>query len=231
MDRTSVSLLERLQGLIERTYDLDTGVRDIGRFVIGDEGYRRLYGRRQAAGLVTRKVGARVTAARTLLREGSEGLAVAVYYPDSLIACLERNDPTRRLDDDNVDAFAVLVEELDHLLVVAERYRSGGVCSLMELELHANVTKYLVLKTFVGKLRGVGRVSAADTAWIRFHLFDKAEYAEPDPDVRWRYREACRLAARYVSRLDDLPAAQRPAELRRFHRLGPRVMLEHCALQ
>jgi hypothetical protein len=37
------SLLERVQGLLERTYRMETGVDDIGRFVIGDEGYRRLY--------------------------------------------------------------------------------------------------------------------------------------------------------------------------------------------
>src|SRR6185503_19378594 len=42
-DSMPTSLLESLQGVIERTYDLDTGVRDIGRFVIGDAGYRFLY--------------------------------------------------------------------------------------------------------------------------------------------------------------------------------------------
>ena len=40
------SLLESLQELLERTYRMDTGVLGIGRFVIGDEGYRRLYGER-----------------------------------------------------------------------------------------------------------------------------------------------------------------------------------------
>ncbi len=38
------SLLEDLQGLIERTYDLSTGIEDVGAFVIGDEGLRVLYG-------------------------------------------------------------------------------------------------------------------------------------------------------------------------------------------
>ena len=36
------SLLERVQGLIERTYARD-GLVEPGRFVIGDEGLRRLY--------------------------------------------------------------------------------------------------------------------------------------------------------------------------------------------
>lgn len=226
------SLVERLQGIIERTYDLQTGVRDIGRFLIGDTGYRHLYERLDAMGRIEQKVGALAagasgTGARTLLRESDGALAVTVYYPDHLIACLERNDPTRRLDDGNVDAFNVLVEELDHLLVIAERYRSQGVTSLLDLELHANVTKYLVLKLFVGRMRRVTRLSETDAAWIRWHLFEKAEFVEPDPQVRERYREASRFAARYVRALDSMPSRERPAELRRFHRMPPQSKIAH----
>ena len=43
MSRCGPSLLERIQGLLERTYDIRAPVSDIGRFVIGDRGYRRLY--------------------------------------------------------------------------------------------------------------------------------------------------------------------------------------------
>ena len=107
------SLLETLQQVIERTYDLDTGVTDIGRFVIGDEGYRALYGRWHDAGLIRETVaaGSADGTARTLVREHDEGLALTIYYPDSLVECLEGNDPTRRLDDGNVDSFNTLVEE------------------------------------------------------------------------------------------------------------------------
>jgi hypothetical protein len=217
------SLLESLQRVIERTYDLETGVDDIGRFVIGDEGYRRIYGPHDAAGKVVETVGSATpgAGARTLVREAGGGLAVSIYYPDRLIRCLERNDPTRRLDDGNVDAFATLVEELDHFLMIAERYRSRGVMSLLDLELHANVTKYLVLKMFVGRMRRMARLSAADSAWVRFHIFDKGEFADPDPDVQARYRDASRLASRYVRRLEAIDPARRPSELRRFHRMTP----------
>jgi len=225
--RTDLSLLEKLQGIIERTYDLETGVRDIGRFVIGDEGYRRLYGRLQAAGGVVNRVGSTALGARTLVRESDGGLAVSIYYPDHLVACLERNDPTRRLDAANVDAFNVLVEELDHFLVIAERFRCGGEMSLMDLELHANVTKYLVLKLFVGKLRRARRLRERDAAWIRFHLFDKADFAESDAEVRARYRDAARLAARYVRAVDAMPPAAALAALRRFHRMGPAAKVAH----
>jgi len=197
-------------------------VDDIGRFVIGDAGYRALYGDLEASGRMVREVGS-PAGARTLLRQSEGDLALCIYYPDSLVACLERHDPTRSLDATNVAPFAVLVEELDHFLTIAERYRSGGVLSLLELEIHAHVTKYLVLKLFVARLRGSARVSAADTAWIRSRLFEEAGYGEPDPAVRARYRDAARLAARYVQALDDMPPARRIPELRRFHRLSPQA--------
>jgi len=227
VDRTELSLLEKLQGIIERTYDLQPGVGEIGPYVIGDQGYRTIYSGLQAAGKVTDKVMSPSCGARTLLRRDGDGLAVSVYYPDSLIECLERNDTTRRLDDGNVDAFTVLVEELDHFLVIAERFRSGGAISLLDLELHANVTKYLMLKLFVGRMRRLTRLSQVDSAWIRFHLFEKGDYVDADPDVRARYHDASRFAARYVRQLDLLPATQRPRQLRRFHRMSPQAKIAH----
>ena len=240
--RAGNSLLETLQHVIERTYDLDTGVTDIGRFVIGDQGFRALYGRWHDAGLIRETVadprtvmpvsgataaGSASGTARTLVREQGDGLALSIYYPDALVRCLEGNDPTRRLDDGNVDSFNTLVEELDHFLVIADRFRSQGVVSLMDLELHANVTKYLVLKMFVGKLRRASRLAPADAAWVKQQIFDRGEFVAEDPDVRARYREASRLAARYVGALDGLAPASRVAALRRFHRMPPQAKVAH----
>lgn len=220
-----VPLLVQLQRLIERTYDLDTGIADIAPYIIGDEGYARLYSERP----VLNKVGAAGAArtapsladrptARTLLREQDGGLRVCIYYPDRLIENLELSHPSRRLGDHNVDDFATLVEELDHFLMVADRHRAGGELSLLELELHANVTKELTLRLFVARMRGEGREEAADQAWVRHHLFEKGEIREDDPEVRDRYRDAAALAVRYLDYLGELPATSRPSELRRFHR-------------
>ena len=63
----------------------------------------------------------RAAGARTLVRETREGLRACIYYPDGMIRRLELFPPQRGLGDENVDAFADLVEELDHLLLLAER--------------------------------------------------------------------------------------------------------------
>ena len=89
------SLLELTQGLIERTYGMSRVVHDVGRYVIGDHGYRRLY-----AGVpqVTVPTHAETTEAKTLVRETDQGLRVCVYYPNALIRSLEglRGMPTPR---------------------------------------------------------------------------------------------------------------------------------------
>ncbi len=47
-----VSLLEQVQGLLERTYAMAPGLVEAGRFVIGDNGYARLYGRKEIVEVV-----------------------------------------------------------------------------------------------------------------------------------------------------------------------------------
>ncbi len=249
-----LSLLHQLERIIERTYDLETGIRDISPFIIGDQGYTHLYDGRQVARRVgsghrsPSRPGLRAPAgldhplgakdpgaapcfaakshaaagdpvgARTLLREEGGGLKICLYYPDRLIDNLERHDPARSLSERNVDDFATLVEELDHLLTIADRHRAGAEISLLELELHANVTKELVMRLFVARMSGKSNLLDFEASWIRHHLFDKIEYREDDPEVQARYRHAASLSVRYLDSLHSLPAADRPRELRRFHR-------------
>lgn len=209
------ALLLELQKLIERTYDLDTGISDITPFLIGDRGFREFYGQAQ----LVQKVGAAAPSqARILLRESDGALRLSLYYPDSLVENLERFDPTRQLQDQNVDDFATLIEELDHFLTIADRHRGGAEMSLLELELHANVTKTLTLELFVARMRRDGPLREEDRIWVRHHLFEKGKFVDKDPEVQARYRDASALAVRYLDYLMTLKAVERVRELRRFHR-------------
>ena len=216
-----LSLLEQVQRLLERTYRMRSGVREPGRFIIGDRGYRWLYRDRSAASEARSTAG---QGARVLLRETPAGTSASIYYPDALIARLERHPPQRGLHEGNVDAFAALVEELDHLLVVAERVRMGREVSLFELELHANVSKHLVLTRFLAGRRT--RLSASRRLWLRHQLFVKNRFREPDSSVQQRYRDATRWAVRFLDRLAGLAAARRIETLRVFHRASLRHKLE-----
>ncbi len=209
------SLLEQVQGLLERTYRMRTEVREIGRFVIGDAGFERLY---RDVPLVRAPSGGSVAArgAQTLVRETSEGIRACVYLPDALVECLESIPPQRCLDERNVDAFASFVEEVDHLLCIAERAREDRAVTLFELELHANVSKHLVLARF---LSGVERrpLDARRRVWLRYHLFHKGSPADEDSAVRARYRDAARWALRLLEAASGLEPSRRIDALRRFH--------------
>ncbi len=96
--------------------------------------------------------------------------------------------------------------------------RTGGAVSLLELEWHAAVTKYLVLGHFVGRLAGRRRLGDRERGFVEHHLFHKGQFSDPDPALRERYREATRLAVRFVRELAGLRPVERVGRLRRFHR-------------
>jgi hypothetical protein len=204
-------LLEGVAGLLERTYRLRSGLAEVGPFVIGDEGYRNLYRRRReqvAAGSADEE-------AKLLMRETDVGVLACIYFPDAMIRRLEAFPPQRGVGEENLDAFAAFVEEIDHLLVVAECARLGRSVSLFELELHANVSKYLVLSRFLAGR--ADRLHAAARIWLRRRLCDHDRVMEKDPASRGRYREAARWAVKLLERMPALRAAERIATLRRFH--------------
>jgi len=208
---TREPLLDSLCALLRRTYALSAPMLPIGRYVIGDRGFRALYP--NGAGGAGSSGG---DGARLLVRETSSGVRACIYYPDAMIRRLEEKPPQHGVDEDNVEAFAVLVEELDHFLVAAERAHAGRGVSLLELEVQANVSKDLVLARF---LSGRGRrLGPARRAWLRHHLFHGRSYSDADPDVRGRYEEASRLALRFLETLSALGARDRIDRLRRFHR-------------
>jgi hypothetical protein len=180
--------------------------------VIGDAGLRAIYPKNgyDEAGA------ADGTGAKLLVREAGEDVRACIYYPDEMIRCLEQSPPQRGLNDDNVEAFAVLVEELDHFLVAAERAYAGRGVSLLELEIQANVSKDLVLSRFL-TARGT-RIDRSRRVWLRGHLFHGRRYSDADPAIRNRYDEATHYALRFLQVLERTPRAQRLPALRRFHR-------------
>jgi hypothetical protein len=208
-------LLAVLQGIIQRTYRMPQPSIDPSHFLIGDSGLRLFYGREGQEGdeAVIHHAGARV-----LVRHSGGSPRLAVYYPDALVRHLETHDPRRGVDDGNIDAFAVLVEELDHFLVIASRAARRRPVALLELEIHAGVTKYLVVAHFLGRLTRRRRLSEFHRLWARHHLFGK--YAAVRNPEETRYHEAARLARRYVTWLEHLPLPQRRAELLDFDRRG-----------
>lgn len=214
-----MSLLRDIHGLIERTYATASGIADIGEFIIGDEGFRRLRGRHH---LVRGPEGepATLAGAALLVRPEPFRTAVSVYFPDALIRRLESRPPHRVLDEANVDDFAEFIEEVDHFVVVAHALGAGREVTLLELELRANVTKALVIGHFLARHARRASLHEGERLWLRHHLFEKRDVAEPEAAIAARYREARRLAVRLLDRLGRLSRVERLARLRRWNDLS-----------
>jgi len=185
---------------------------------------------RQRCGQLSRLAGASARElselARTFLRRSGDQLYVGIYYSRWLIEQLEQNDPRRGISETNIRALIAFVEEINHALHAALKFKQGSREIHSEefarnLELQAQVDTYLVLLLFVAFFRKSQRISRADRRWLRFHLFSVANPAAyADPNLRGRYMETGELAARYTRYLDTLNGIRRVEEIRKFHSLG-----------
>jgi hypothetical protein len=215
-------LIKELQRKIEKTYALDTGITNIEQYIVGDRGYKELYAKEEIRTVVNSHSGARV-----LIRDTGDALKVSIYYPDVLIRELEDNDPRLGIHDENVDLCASFVEELDHFLFIAQNYKLNRPFSLLELELQANVTKYLVLKYFIALQNKSLKLSKFDKEYIRYHLFYKRKYDIEDTSEKKRYEDAGTFGMLYTKHIDLLSHEDRLRDLRQFSRMSCSSKIRH----
>ncbi|MEM7244389.1 MAG: hypothetical protein AAF533_03545 [Acidobacteriota bacterium] len=207
------SLLSQLGRVITATYGLTRPGSPLETFVIGDRGLLTLHADHWAEGRDLSRPGE----AMVLLREEDDDTLVSLYYPDALIENLERHDPRRGLCEENLRDFAVFVEELDHLLVLADASANGRQVAAVELELHANVTVVLTADLFHARSLGLRRLPEEESRALRTALLDCGDYeGEESSGWRQRYLDARRAAWRFLDRLFETPRGERHALLQRF---------------
>jgi hypothetical protein len=168
---------------------------------------------------------------RTLVRESADGLSLGVVIDGGVCEDLARRDPRTQLDRGNLGSFCVVTEEVSHFLLLLFRARWDRPVSQLELELQAEVDKYLTAAFFLS-LQNEGAVSTR----LRTLLFRHYRLASGvSPERAERYRTASGLAERYCGWLESsflrrgarLGALTR--EARRFYRMGQREKLEVIA--
>ena len=167
---------------------------------------------------------------RTLVSQEGDEVSLAVIFEKKVGEHLTRADPRVLLNASNLGSFSTLTEEVSHFLYLLYRARCDRPVTQLELELQAEVDKYLTA-TFFLSLQNEGAVSTR----LRHLLFRSYRLAEGLSSERQeRYRTASRLADRYCEHLERRFLRQaRQAELfreaRRFYRLGQREKLEAIA--
>ncbi len=166
----------------------------------------------------------------TLVAQEGDEVSVGVVLDEATRAHLEHADPRERLDTGNLGSFSILTEEVSHFLYLLFRARSERPVTRLELELQAEVDKYLIALFFLS-LQNEGVVSTG----LRRLLFDRYRLAEGlSAESAERYHAASRLARRYCGWLESHYLRSRRVgdlarEARRFWRLGQREKLETIA--
>ncbi|MBL8717072.1 MAG: hypothetical protein JNL79_13810 [Myxococcales bacterium] len=141
-----------------------------------------------------------------LVREEQGELELALHLPKRLADAEWR--------DLDLDDRCQLVEGVSHFLLVCERARADRSTTQLELELQAEVDKWLVLSN-------AARLPPDADGELRDALFEDVTFVSDDE----RYRTANAFAARFTHRLSRSHAGGRaPSEMRRtlgrFFRAG-----------
>ena len=163
-----------------------------------------------------------------LLVSGDGGeVSLGLFVDERALCNLAENDPADGLDDRNLGDFLLAVEGVSHFVYLTWRARHDARVSALELELQAEVDKYVTCL-----LCGDG--GARRSAELRRLLFDDVEFeADLDHDEHVRYRVANANAYRYSASLErrfvrTARIAAMLDELRRFYRLPLAGKLEVC---
>jgi hypothetical protein len=209
-DRRVARLATTLQRRLEASYRLPPGP-DVARHLTHD------------AGLRTRLLGpdAAPVAEELLLLEEDGALYLALYLECSARDALAEYDPSRGLDAANLQAFLHLVEGVSHFRYVVDRAASQRCLSLLELELQAEIDKYVLLVQWLQALR-----HRPAHARIRSLLYEHNCFLHaPGTEAGERYRLAARYAGRWSARLGrQLPGWR---ESQRLWRLPLAAKLYH----
>jgi hypothetical protein len=174
--------LRRIQRELEHYYGLERAP-NVTRFVReGDQGSREV----------------------VLLRESDGELEIALVLPPE----------SRRIHEGGAldDVWLQVAEGVSHFIYLAERARVRLPVTQLELELQAEVDKFVLSRGF-----------ATDSArHLLERLFDSPHFLDPeDSEAGERYRLAHHLAARFVARAVVANDRDRARErLRSFYRAG-----------
>lgn len=200
------AILRALQGGLESIYRVESAL-DIRDFLLEEEQREELAPERRPR-------------EQLLLRQEGEEVEIGLYVDERTLVHLQANDPRRRLDEQNLPDFLLAVEGVSHFVYLSYRARQERPVSAVELELQAEIDKYLVVLLVAWKQEGQPPRRLRERLFqaIRFH-------GDLSDEERDRYQLANQAADRYAESLEERYIHQRSlepllAEVRQFYRKG-----------
>jgi len=186
-----IALASRIQRGLETLYQLDRAA-DVDAFMThADDGERETL----------------------LVRESDDGLEMELRVP-------RLGERVVDVDGSGLDPLCQIIEGVSHFVYLADRATQNREATQLELELQAEVDKYVVLAS---SLPGFDERTSRK---LRERLYEDVDYVhEEDSERGERYRVANGAARRFVMRLEREYVARArfgalQTELRRFFHMG-----------
>ena len=209
-------MLERLQQQLNDTYQSDHGY-DVRDFLVTDARIAKVL---SGDNVLTN------SGETLLVAEDDDGLAMSLYLEAAIIERLESKDPTEQFTHHQLDDLCKVIEGLSHFNYVAWRAHRDRSVSLLELELQAEVDKFVSTVQLAREQRDTDMLHS-----LHGRLFNDIRLREDlDAEQEERYREATEYAARFCrairKRLFDR-GDDALEELRSFYRMPLREKISH----
>jgi hypothetical protein len=199
--------LEALQSRLEQLYDLSVPYR-VSDFLITDPALARA--------LSADTFG---TAEALLLRQSREDLDLSLFVDQAVLDRLDRHEPGTPWHAGVLQDWWVAMEGVSHFLAVVWRALRRRTTTALELELQAEIDKFVLTAWSLGENHGTASLASLHDALFR----RSRPHEHLDQPLQRRYRHASRLASSYCNRLPNRhsvwpPGRELLGELRRFYR-------------
>ena len=208
-------LLRALQGGIESMYRVETDL-DVCDFLVGEDDRLMMDVERMPR-------------EQLFIKEAAGEIELGLFVDERTLENLELRDPRRRLDEHNLNDFLLAVEGVSHFVYLVHRARAERQVSAVELELQAEVDKYLCA-LLVG-----WQQTGEPPSELRKRLFQQVQFAgDLSQEERERYQLANAAADEYAASLESRFVATRAvdellSEVRHFYRKGLAEKLGHIS--
>ena len=206
-------LVNRLQSQLEDLYEIELSQR-VHDYVIYD---------RVLASSLDSSDNPRDLPEKLLVSQDGEYLELSLYLDQELVDRLETDDPITALHDQNINDFWIALEGISHFLYVAYNAKYEREISLLELELQAEVDKYILAANLFTKQQ-----NRFPPASLHYHLYENCRYdSRLQNEELNRYQTANKLASKYSGFIHKCMIDRRPVNnvanmIRRFYRLSHR---------
>lgn len=213
-------MLAELQQHLANLYRVDMA-HDVRDFLITDPTLARI---------LSQDALATNTQETLLVSEDDMGLSMSLFLDADMLERLEAGAPLDSLDAGQLDDFWQVLEGISHFNCMAWKASRDRSVSLLELELQAEIDKYLTTMTLA-----LEQANSELRERVHHTLFEATRLRdELDDDERDRYRAANDYAARFCYRVGQrlerrgrLPLR----ELRHFYRLQLNDKISHIHAQ